>query len=308
MTPIVGTPITRPVAPSTGGGPLNRKQLRDAVAREFGLWEGGATSGSYSTLADSVRLARFANDFFIGTELYIESTSDNLAPQGEVSFITDFVASTGLCTVSPLFTAPTDNCDWYQIFKWVTKADIDRALAEACSGVDIATTLTIKTNTVDYYISAMPGFSRPSQITGVWHRPHNDLQYQPVPIYGYQIEDAEGQLVLRLPERLTDTTDALWFTYKGDGQYFMADTQYVNLSKPLVVARACVLLIEAMLAQNDAGGAERWGTVLRYWVEKLTRLERQAQPPASKSKSYPWAARRSSSSRADEALGLTPNF
>jgi hypothetical protein len=75
----------------------------------------------------------------------------------------------------------------------------------------------------------------------------------------------------------------------------------------LVVARACVLLIEAMLAQNDAGGAERWGTVLRYWVEKLTRLERQAQPPASKSKSYPWAARRSYS-RAEEALGLTPNF
>jgi hypothetical protein len=284
----------------------NRKQLRDAVAREFGLVEGPSTGGSYNTLEDSVRLIRYADDYFIGHELYIESTSTGVAPQGETSFIVDFVKTGGICTVSPLFTAPATDCDYYQIFRWVTKEDIDRALGDACAGVEIATNLTPKTDSVDYYVSNLPGLSRASQITGVWWRQSStDMRYLPQPIGGCQFEDAEGQLVLRLPATLT-ATNLLWITYVGDGQYMQADTQYVNLPLPLIVARAVVTLIEPLMLQADANSAERWGASLRYWIEKLNRLERQRQPSASRSKSYTWV--RASTNRADVALNLLPNF
>jgi hypothetical protein len=286
----------------------NRKELRDAVARVFGLWEGPSTGGSYSTLLDSVRLARFANDFFIGCEVYIESTDDNLAPIGETSFVTDFDRTTGTLTISPLFTAPASNCDFYQIYRWVTKEEIDRQLAVACAGVEIATTLTVKTDSVDYYISNLPGLSRRAQITGVWLRDNGDLKYPPQPVYGYQVEDAEGQLVLRLPARLTDTSDLLWLTYVGDEQYMLADTTYVNLPLELVKARACVPLLEQLMAQSDAGAGERWGQLLRYWAEKKLALERQRQPAAGKVQSYNWTARQTPFSRAEEVLNLTPNF
>jgi hypothetical protein len=300
-----GTTILTPIA--GGGGPLNRKQLRDAVARVFGLWEGGTTGGSHSTVADSVRLARYADDYFVGCQVYLETTDDGLAPQGELSFVTDFVGSTGLCTISPAFTNIVQDCDFYQLYRWTTKEDIDRALGDACAGVDIAVTLPVKTDSVDYYISDLIGLSRASQITGVWLRDKSDIRYQPMEVFGWQLEDAETQLVLRLPGRLTDSRDQLWITYKGDGQYMTADTQYVNLPLPVVVARACVLLIEQMMAQNDAGGQERWGTMLRYWSEKQARLEKTLQPARGHVKNMVWAPG-SFDDQSDVALGLQPNY
>jgi hypothetical protein len=290
----------------------NRKQLRDAVAREFGLWEGVATGGwtdvdTYAFLLDTANLTRFHDDFFVGNEIHVASQRTGLPDLWATGYITDFTQATGKCIYvagTPLY--PVDAGDAYQIFRWVTKDDIDRALGPACAGAPIATSLTPKTNSVDYYITNLPGLARREQITGVWLRESNDFRIQPHEIYGYQIEDAETQLVLRLPRLLT-AADALWLTYVGDDAYMADDTQSVNLPLQLVVARCCTALIEPLMMQADAGSAERWGAQLRYWAEKLNRLERQRQPSKGRSISYPWRAQ-SAANRADVALNLLPNF
>jgi hypothetical protein len=86
------------------------------VARELGVvLENTADSGSTTTLVDAARSE--SDDYWIGGPLWILSTTDGAAPQGEMSDVSDFVSSTGTITVSPEFTVAPEDGDYYAIGK-----------------------------------------------------------------------------------------------------------------------------------------------------------------------------------------------
>lgn len=91
-----------------------RTELAQAVARHF---EGTATGGTTTTLIDTGGLARWtADDALKGALLYISTTTDSLAPQGESRRIEAYDESTSTITVSVAFSAAPASGDTYEIF------------------------------------------------------------------------------------------------------------------------------------------------------------------------------------------------
>lgn len=285
MSPITGTPITGAIAPSApalSGNGITRVQYREAVARVFGLHHSKATNGSASTIVDST-LSRFADDWFNGTNAYIRSAGGN-APETETAWVTDFVSATGTLTIAPALTTNVEPGDVYQVYFRVSKQDIDDALDLSCSGYEVATTLTPKTDSLDYYITGAPLLIRRNQINGVWYREHGDLGTLPVEIQGWQVEEAENQLTLRLPETL-NSDDVVWLTYYA-GEVSLTDSTTLSLPVALVRARAVVYLLENRL--NNTTDRDWYGTQVRYWTEKLAQEERKMQRVAKKARAQTW--------------------
>lgn len=279
-----GTPATASTtteAPLSGNG-VTRAQYREAVARVFGLHDSIATGGSTSTIVDT-KLTRFANDWFNGAHAYIKS-ADSADPEGEDAWVTDFVSATGTLTISPTLTAAVEADDRYQVYFRVTKHDIDDALDLACVGYEVATTLTPKTDSLDYYITGSPLLMRRNQIIGVWYREHGDLDSLPVEIKGWQLEEAENQLVLRLPDTLNND-DVVWITYYAGEKSLTEDTT-LGLPISLVRARAVVYLLENKL--NNTTDRDWYGTQVRYWGEKLAQEERKIQRVAKRARAQNW--------------------
>ena len=260
---------------------VTRKTLRESIARKlFGMIEGTADSGGTTTIVDA-DLSRYANDYFNGAQAYIvtDAGGASAAPEGETSWVSDFVSSTGTLTIAPALTAAVGAGDTYQVFMQVSKADIDRALAYAAAGTMIATSLTPKTDSVDYYLCDIIGLTRGSQIARVGYRPHGDVKIQPGYIRDWLWEDAEAMITLRL-SRTLNSDDHLWIEYPIDHTYFVDDTRILIMTPRLVEARACIELCEQVMHQQDANGAALWGTRLRYWQD-VEKLERQRNPPHS---------------------------
>ncbi|MFA6046469.1 MAG: hypothetical protein WC718_15900 [Phycisphaerales bacterium] len=264
---------------------FTRAQYREAIARIFGFYTGTATGGTTSTLVDT-RLARFANDFFNGADLYVKTTTDTLAPQGEAVFVTDFVAATGTLSVSPAFTVAPGAGDTYQLYMRITKADIEAALDLSLVGAEVATTLAAKTDSLDYYVTSAPKLLRHQNIIGVYRRSNNDVQSPPQEITGWSLEEAEGLLTLRLPYTLL-STDVVWLVYYS-GEYSAGESDVVNLPVSLVRARAAKLLCEQKI--NDVSDREWWGTQLRYWGDELRAHEISFQRRPTKARMFNWHA------------------
>lgn len=228
------------------------------------------------------------------------------APEGEQSWATDFVASTGTVSCSPAFTVAPANGDTYQLYWRVGKDDINRALARACVGATALLSLTPSNTTLDYTLSAAT-LLRSSQINAVWRRDlvHTDLL--PYELQGCQLEDNAGVLTLRLPD-LCHTGDSLWVEYTVGENGMTADTDMVNLPAPLVKARALVILLENMLSQLDANELQTWGSILREWKEERQRMERATPQPAGRARRFRWEDTVGYGySRAEWALGLVPH-
>ena len=219
------------------------------------------------------------------------------------------MSSTGTLTVSPAYTvAPTTDAT-YQLYKWVTTDDINLALQNAAAGAEIATSLTVETDSFDYDLAGAVGLSRRSQIVGVYWRDQADLEAMPVRLTHWELEEAEGRLFLRIPATFR-TGDQLWVVYHADENYLTADTLCVNLPRELVVARSVIYLIERLLTNQDSGGQDRWGQLLRYWAEKLQRQELSLQRTPGRTKTHNWGAyiTDNGTSRAEHVLGLEPTF
>lgn len=273
---------------TTGVG-LTRKQLREEVGRFFGLFEGQVASGSTVALVCN-EITRFADDYWNGANLLISDTTDDLAPLAESdSFITDFDRATGTLTFLPALSATVGQYDVFQLYQNVTVANIHAALNQACQGASIVTQLTPADDTLDYNLTGAPFLYRPQQLTGVWRRPLNDDQTLPYQIMGYQVEDAEGCLTLRLPYVL-DLDDGFWVTYEA-GEYSLEDDDAAiwNLPMAVIKARAIVWLLERHVYNMDSTGRERQGVMLRYWQEQLLRAERAYQRPSGKVNKHVWS-------------------
>lgn len=284
-----------------------RVQLREEIARVFGLHEDTATGGTTGTLVDG-KLSRFADDYWINAQVFVKDDATSTpppspTPEGECRFVTDFTSSTGTLTCSPAFSAAPANGDTYQLYRRVPKTDIDIAIQRACAGTPTKKLLTASATTLDYDLSGATDLFGQGQVTGVWVRSLALTDALPYLVQGWQIEENAGLLTLRMPYTL-NTSDLLWVTYNTNEAGMAADTSICPLPMRLVKARAVVRLIENKLADQDDSGLQRWGTMLRQWNETLTKEERGYQRPAGKAKVTPWAM--DAGNRADQALGLVP--
>ena len=100
---------------------LTRRDVLTRFLRETNLgFTGTATGGSTSTIVDTTRLksTQYADDEHIGkwARITYDAGGAGAAPEGEISPITDYVASTGTLTVNPVFTASPVSTDVYQVW------------------------------------------------------------------------------------------------------------------------------------------------------------------------------------------------
>lgn len=100
---------------------------------EFGQY-GTATGGSTSTVIDTTRLSSseaYGDDQWVGS--YVRLTSGSAA--GQVRVVTDYVASTGTLTVSPVFGATASGAT-YELWKNLHPTDVvdllDQIMTEEC--------------------------------------------------------------------------------------------------------------------------------------------------------------------------------
>jgi hypothetical protein len=256
-----------------------REQIAYALG---GLMGDAATGGSTTTIVDS-KLSRFPDDHFNGMNVYIKSAG-NAAPQGETSWVVDFASATGTLTLSPALSTAVEAGDTYQVYTRVSKADIDAALDSVCAGYEVATSLTPKMASLDYYVTDAALLLRRQQIIGVWLRRHSDVETLPVEVHGWQFEDAEGQLTFRMPYTLNED-DQLWLIYYA-AEHPIGENDTLSLPLALVQARAMVWLIQNKL--NNTTDRDWWGTQLRYWSEKAAQEERRLQRASTKAKRLDW--------------------
>jgi hypothetical protein len=281
-----------------------RAELRAEVARYFRHHSFAATGGSTSSVVNAA-FTRFGDDYFVGANLWIEQ-ADGAAPQGEDTYCTAFVSSTGTFTCSPAFSAAVASGDKVQVFMQVTKAEIDAALAKNAYGARALYSLTPSTSSVDYSLNAIPGLHSTSQLTAVWRRELEDIAYPPYRVMGFQVADDFGALTLRLPGTLY-ASDGLWIEYIVGEDYLLHDGDRVNLPVELVKLRCVVWLIgNCILPRQDNTGLQHWGTLLRDLRDSLTREERQRVQPAGKVQGVQWDRGRARDGAA--ALGLTENY
>jgi len=111
-----------------------RAQLRELIRQEAGdevRISGTATGGSKTTVVDTAALTQ-ADDYWNSRRIFVASTTDSLAPQGESRKIADFVNSTHTITLEMALSAAVEAGDTYQVAVWpdsVYNALISAAIA-----------------------------------------------------------------------------------------------------------------------------------------------------------------------------------
>jgi len=283
--------------------------FREEVARTFDLLESTTTATGLTTSAVDTTLGRFADDYHVGANFFVKKTVLGGAPEGDQSWVTDFVAATGTLTLSPALSVALEAAATYQLYPIMGAgvSEINHALGQTCIGAEIVTSLVPADDTLDYIVTGALGLYRRQQMIGVWRRDMADVKGLPVQINGWQFEDAGGSLTIRLPYTLS-TNDQLWIHYYA-GENSIAQCASINLSGRLIRARTVKYLIENLMSRQGAQGLERWGGLLRYWTEEWQRAEAAHQRVGTKIQKHPWFADfATGSSSANKALGLTANF
>lgn len=111
-----------------------RAQLRALLRDEIGDQEritGTATGGTVTTVVDTVTLTQ-ADNYWAGQKVYIKSTTDTLAPQGETRRIASSTQSTTTITVELPFSAAVGAGDTFGIAVF-SDARMNQALNDALS-------------------------------------------------------------------------------------------------------------------------------------------------------------------------------
>jgi hypothetical protein len=282
---MTGSGIASPIPLVTGG--YTRSNLRTELARFFGYHEGTATAnGTTGTLVDS-KLSRFADDYFIGANIWIETSPSG--PEGQDSFVSDFARSTGTLTFTPAMTLAPLTTDAYHLYLNVTKVEMDTAIARASAGGQAQYALTPVTTTLDYDLTTAYGLAHPSQIQAVMHRYNADTELPLTALSGWSVSDNYGTLTLHL-RTFPATADTLYVVYLLDGTYPLDDAQRSNLPMSLVKVRALCYLLTNMLPRQDASGADKWGQLLRFQKEELVQEERKWQRGPSRVQKQDWLA------------------
>lgn len=284
----------------------SRGELRTLIARVFGHHIGTATSDGTTTTLNDTRLSRYADDFFVGAQVWVKWKPTSAA--GYTAYVTDFASSTGTLTFTPAMDAATESGDAYEIFRYVTKDDIEIALNEVCKGGLARHDLTVNTDgSLSYSLNAIAGLHRPSQLVQVWRHRLGDETTLPQVMTGWRLENNRGELTLWLPWA-PDTSDALWIVYEMGELGFAHDDDKTSMPVDVIKARAVLWLLGEMLIGQDEQGLAKFGQLTRYWRERLMEAEQALPRPRRMVVQHQWSATATASEQPFGALGVVQRY
>lgn len=269
--------------------------LRQELARSTGgLIQGTATGGSTTTLIDTNLLdsGEFADDHLNGADIYITDTTDDLAPKGEVRYVTDFVQSTGVVTVGKAFTVAPAAGDTYDVYLRYTKDDLDTALMLGVKDWRLVTTLTLSSNVAEYSLSAT-ALHRAEQVQSVWLRETTDTQSPYEQVSNWRVWDNAGTLTLEFSDVNFDGNTSCRVVYEA--RYDQMDTAGVYLDTATVGGDLATHLLHAQaqlyfIKMQSAAAPDRdWlASMYRERVERIEASGKSDRPDAGRAKTTNW--------------------
>ena len=268
-----------------------RTALALAVSRHF---SGTATGGTTTTLIDTSGLLRYTEtDALKGAFLYINDTTDDLAPEGESRRIQSYNASTQTITVDRAFTATVGSGDTYEVYlSPLTLDQWDQCVNDAIKGAwpELFTPSTedvSPTGALTYNLSAAADRVLGAEITfsgSLAGYPSQTL------LQWYSTGDP-GSLVLKL-SRPVPSTDRTIRVLTGQRFDALAAGESTSLDPQYVMDAARVQFYQRMAdasRQSDRGSYLR---LMAHWQEQAAKRKQALtaaqmgyqQPPAQKEK------------------------
>lgn len=266
--------------------------LRAELAKTLNSYIAGtATGGSTTTVIDTNLLdsGQYADDHFIGADIYINDTTDDAAPEGEARYCTDFAQSTGTLTVGKAFSVAPEASDTYEIYLNTTVEELNQALMWAVKDWRFVSSDDLVSTSAEYTVTASH-LSGADQIIGVWTRSASDTQSNYERVTNYKLWDNAGVITIEF-EDASDLDSTLYvrveyladFTQlKTSGSF--VDTASVGGDLYQHILNARKYYFERRMQQ--AAGADRdwYASMVRYTIEELQRLDTDTQRPASQAK------------------------
>lgn len=277
--------IGEPYGPSYPAG-RTRRELREMIARSFcgpyGWIRSTVTAASSTFYLIDERLLINDADYWRGACLWLEPKAN--VPNGYETFIRDYDPVQNRIYVHPSFTIAPEIDDRYQLFKGVSRTQINDAINEVCRGGWGNLVLQPDENTVAYSINdSTHVIFRPQQIRAVWRIPGADPKKKPQLMTGWTVRENHGVMTMYFPEPLR-AEDTVWVEYEIAEGGLWSDDSRTNIPSEIVRLRALIYLAEMMLTSQDATGLEKWGQLVRYWNERLREAQRKYQLPPRKIK------------------------
>lgn len=129
-----------------------------ALARRLGVTRSGtATGGSTTTLIDTSRLVQ-VDDYWNEGTVWVEDTTDGLAPKSEFSIVSDFVQSTKTATIGTLTAAIAAGDEYVIAGALYTLDELIEAINTVLARLEIpavdTSSLTITSSTTEYTLPA----------------------------------------------------------------------------------------------------------------------------------------------------------
>lgn len=143
-----------------------------AIIREFGgpHYTATATGGTATTVVDATNGPLFPDSWWTNAWVKVTSTTDHLAPEGEVRRVTAFVGATGTWTVGAAFTAAVGAGDTFSVWSGPTPAELSGAISDAVAAsfpsfyqLEENNSLTVAEGTYHYAVPATVG-----RVASVW--------------------------------------------------------------------------------------------------------------------------------------------
>ncbi len=263
--------------------------LRQELSKSLdSLIQATATAGSTTTLTDLTNLKRYSDDHLLGADLYITDTTDDLAPKGEVRYISGFASATGIVTVDTAFSATVGAGDTADVYLRFSKAELDQALMLAVTDWRLLTTLTLSANTTEYSLSAT-GLHEPGQVVAVYVRDTvgTDEAWRPV---WFRMWETNGTLTIELDTAQIDASQSCRVEYRAR---YITPTDAAVMGGDLWahILKAQSFIYRAKMQSAAAPDFDHWAGLYREAMERLA-TEAQPRHKAHKAIAQDWGMRR----------------
>jgi len=223
--------------------------IHDVASAFHNLRDGTATGGSTTTLEDSGR--QEGDDYFNDGTLFITSTGDGNAPQGEARQVTDYVPSTGEFTVSPAFSATVESGDEYEVAPGlVTLAQIKNAINEVIEDIKIEGQDTSLTFDQDLRQYTLPTGITKQNLAQIWFQQDDDPVKK---VQHTSFDILNGQIVLKgiARESLYDGyTILILYETTPSTLSALTDTLDSEVHKKLIIYEAAARCLEGKYVEN----------------------------------------------------------
>ena len=267
-------------------------QLRIELAKSLDSYiTGTATSGTTTTVVDTDLLdsGQWADDHFIGSDIYISDTTDDGAPEGEVRYCTDFVQSTGTLTVGKAFSVAPGSGDTYEIYTKATVEELNQALMLGVKDWRFVSSDDLVDNHAEYTVSGTNIHSA-DQIIGVWMRDGSDAGEAYYQVTGFKIWDNAGVITIDFSDsNLVDSGNYVRIEYEAEFSQLKSagsfiDTASVGGDLSLHLLYAKKAYYERKMQSSSGVDRDWWATMTRYTTEQIEEMGNTNSRPSSKAK------------------------